>query len=113
MDLLKMMSLHRIHVFESRKKAFGDDEVLQENVIYHMVRDERKPERLIISSSEGADFDKSMSHSVPYNIVISPGDRDAFIHFILNDTDNRVMKKMKHLQPRLSNSELTSLQGES
>ena len=42
-DLLNMMGLHRIHVFGSRKKAFGDDDVLQENVIYHMVRGERKP----------------------------------------------------------------------
>ena len=35
--LLDMMSLRHIHVFESRKKAFGDDDVLQENVIYHAV----------------------------------------------------------------------------
>lgn len=95
MNLLNMMSLHRIHVLESRKKAFGDDNVLQENVIYHMIRGEQKPERLIVSSSEGADFDKSRSRSVPYDLVISPGDSDAFIHLILNDTDNIVMEKIE------------------
>jgi len=94
-DLLNMMGLHRIHVFGSRKKAFGDDDVLQENVIYHMVRGERKPERLIVSSSEGADFDKSRSRSVPYDHVISPGDRDAFIHLVLNDSDDHLMEKME------------------
>jgi len=94
-DLLNMMGLHRIHVFGSRKKAFGDDDVLQENVIYHMVRGERKPERLIVSSSEGADFDKSRSRPVPYDHVISPGDHDAFIHLVLNDTDDRLMEKME------------------
>ena len=92
---MSMMGLHRIHVFGSRKKAFRDDDVLQENVIYYMVRGERKPERLIVSSSEGADFDKSRSRSVPYDHVISPGDRDAFIHLVLNDTDDRLMEKME------------------
>src|SRR5271157_1281544 len=44
--LLDMQSLRRVHVFESRKKAFGDDDVLQENVIYYAVRGSRKPERV-------------------------------------------------------------------
>ncbi|MDG5997145.1 MAG: SAM-dependent methyltransferase [Candidatus Brocadia sp.] len=94
-NLLNMMSLHRIHVFGSRNKAFRDDDVLQENVIYHMIRGERKPERLIVSSSEGTDFDKSRSRSVPYDHVILSGDRDAFIHLVLNDTDDRLMEKME------------------
>lgn len=94
-NLLNMMSLHRIHVFESRKKAFGDDDVLQENVIYHMIRSGQKPERLTVSSSEGADFDKSKGRTVPYDHVISPGDRDAFIHLVLSDTDDRLMEKME------------------
>ena len=58
------LSYSRVRVAQ---KAFGDDDVLQENVIYHMVRGERKPERLIVSSSEGADFDKSraaLSHTI-------------------------------------------------
>ena len=92
--LLNMMSLCHIHMFESRKKAFGDDDVLQENVIYHLVREEQKPERLTISSSEGADFNKSKIRSVPYNIVVSPSDRDAFIHLVVNDADNLVIDKI-------------------
>jgi hypothetical protein len=32
-ELLKAMTLRRIHVFESREDAFRDDDVLQENVI--------------------------------------------------------------------------------
>jgi adenine-specific DNA-methyltransferase len=60
-----------------------------------MIRGEQKPERLIVSSSEGADFDKSRSRSVPYDLVISPSDRDAFIHLILNDADNRVTEKIE------------------
>ena len=40
---LRMMNLKQIHIFESRKKAFGDDDVLQENIIYHAVRGLQKP----------------------------------------------------------------------
>jgi adenine-specific DNA-methyltransferase len=70
--LLEMMSLRRIHVFESRRKAFGDDDVLQENVIYHAVRVEKNPERVIVSSSEGLDFERASICSVPYDQVIRP-----------------------------------------
>ena len=35
---LEMLSFRRIHVFASRNKAFGDDNVLQENIIYSAIR---------------------------------------------------------------------------
>jgi len=94
-SLLDMISLRRIHVFESRKKAFGDDDVLQENVIYYAIRGEQKPERVVVSSSEGGDFDKASSRSVPYEHVVLPGDRDAFIRLVLNDSDDSVMERMR------------------
>lgn len=93
-SLLDMISLRRIHVFESRKKAFGDDDVLQENVIYHGIRGEQKSKRVLISSSEGLDFDKSTRRSVPYEYIVLPADRDAFIHIVLNDTADHVMERM-------------------
>jgi adenine-specific DNA-methyltransferase len=68
--LLEMMSLRRIHVFESRRKAFGDDDVLQENVIYHAIREEKNPEQVIVSSSEGLDFERASVRSIPYVQVI-------------------------------------------
>lgn len=92
---LYMMSLRWIHVFESRKKAFGDDNVLQENVIYHAVRGGRKPECLTISSSDGLDFDRASSRSVPYGQVVDPGDRDAFIRLILKESDNTILDRMR------------------
>jgi adenine-specific DNA-methyltransferase len=93
-SLLSMMSLRRIHVFESRHKAFGDDDVLQENVIYHAVKGGVKLGSILISSSEGTDFDEASSRSVSYEHVVLPGDRDTFIHLVLNDADERVMEQM-------------------
>lgn len=93
--LLEMMGLRRIHLFESRKKAFGDDDVLQENVIYHAVREEKNPETVIISSSEGLDFDRATVRSVPYDQVIRPKDRDAFIHLVMNQADDRIVERIR------------------
>ncbi|MCX5845608.1 MAG: Eco57I restriction-modification methylase domain-containing protein [Deltaproteobacteria bacterium] len=99
--LLDMISLRRIHVFESRKKAFGDDDVLQENVIYYAVQGAGKPERLTISSSEGAFFENATIRSVPFEYVVLPDDRDAFIHLVKDNKDNQVMDRMGYFTTSL------------
>ena len=42
-DFLEEMALKRIHIFESRKRAFSDDDVLQENIIFHAIKSKEKP----------------------------------------------------------------------
>lgn len=99
--LLDMMSLRHIHVFESRKKAFGDDDVLQENLIYHAVKEAEKPEQILLSSSAGVDFDSAVTRSVPYDQIIRPGDRDAFIHIVLSDNDILATERMNRFITKL------------
>lgn len=79
-SLLELMTLRQIHVFESRKEAFADDSVLQENVIFHGIRAEAQPTTVKISVSRGADVDHAAVAGVPFARVVLPGDRDAFIH---------------------------------
>jgi len=104
--LLEMMSLRRIHVFESRRKAFGDDDVLQENVIYHAIREEKSLEQVIVSSSEGLDFERASIRSIPYTHVILPKDRDAFIHLVMNHADDRVVERMRRFKATLHDLDL-------
>jgi adenine-specific DNA-methyltransferase len=92
---LRMMSLKRIHVFESRKKAFGDDNVLQENIIYHAARGLQKSQSVFISVSEGLDFDRASALAVPYSQVVHPGDRDMFIRLDIKETDVGPSEQMK------------------
>ena len=99
--LLDMMSLRHIHVFESRKKVFGDDDVLQENVIYYAVKEAEKPEQILLSSSDGVDFDSTVTRSVPYDRIILPGDRDAFIHLVLSDKDTLATERMSRFTTTL------------
>ncbi len=99
--LLDMMALRRIHVFESRKKAFRGDDVLQENMIFHAVRIGHKPKHVTISSSEGSNFHKMNVRRVPYEHVVLPQDADAFIHLVLNKKDEDVMHRMREFRTTL------------
>ncbi len=99
---LRTMSLKRIHVFESRKKAFGDDSVLQENIIYHAVRGLQKPKSITISTSEGLDFDKARTLTIPFNRVVHPGDRDMFIHLGIDDADASPAERIRCFKSSLN-----------
>jgi adenine-specific DNA-methyltransferase len=96
--LLNMVAMEQIHVFESRKKAFVDDDVLQENVIFHAVRNGHKPQHVVISSSEGSDFHNVNVRHMPYEHIVLPNDRDAFIHLILNDDDENTVSRMQRFR---------------
>jgi adenine-specific DNA-methyltransferase len=85
LDLLKNVSLRRLHVFESRSAAFYDDNVLQENIIIHGFRRGTQPSHVIISSSSGEPQGKVSQRRVAYQDVVSPKDPEQFIHLTLGD----------------------------
>src|SRR5260370_15816363 len=61
---LDALELRRIHVFDSRQVAFKEDEVLQENVIFHGVKGAEKPKTVTISSMSWPD---EVSVRLPYS----------------------------------------------
>ena len=69
--LYSEVSFKHIHVFESRMKAFKEDEVLQENIIFHAVKRDKKGQ-VHISSSGGPDFADMTQRIVSYEKVIMP-----------------------------------------
>lgn len=95
LSLLDMMAVRRFHVFESRRKAFSDDDVLQENVIFHAIRVRNKPKHVTISSSEGSDFNNVRTRRVAYEDVVLANDKDAFIHLVIDEDDKDAMQRMR------------------
>ena len=79
-DLLGHLELHRLHVFESRKAAFRDDSVLQENIIFHAVKGQNQPRELTISSSSGEHGGGITEASLPFAEIVHPHDAEKFIH---------------------------------
>ena len=79
-DFLKHFELRRLHVFESRQAAFRDDNVLQENIIFHAVKGRKQPREMVISSSSGEYGDKITETVFPFGEVVRPHDAEKFIH---------------------------------
>jgi len=100
-DFLETMALRRLHVFESRSAAFSGDEVLQENIILHAVKNAKKPQQVIVSSSSGAANGRVSERRVAYRDVVSPHDADQFIHLVADEGQARARLAMSQLPSTL------------
>lgn len=101
-SFLQTMSLRRLHVFDSRKEAFSDDEVLQENIILYGVKDTQQPEQVAISSSASPQDDFLLMHEVAYNRVVHPDDPQFFIRIVQDDSSERVVQSMASFHTHLA-----------
>lgn len=75
--ILKNCAIKHIHLFESRKKAFKDESVLQENIII-MLQKETKQGSVEISYSSGADFSDLQKYTVPFSEIVNPKDKEKY-----------------------------------
>jgi adenine-specific DNA-methyltransferase len=91
--LLSQMALRRLHVFESRQHAFREDDVLQENLIMHAVKDHSRPAGVEITVSDTPD-DPVRSRSVPWSRVVYPRDREQFIHLIVDEKSDAAAEQL-------------------
>ncbi len=87
---LERMALRRIHVFESREEAFSADDVLQENIIFHAVKNDER-EKTLISASPGASVDSMTIRQVDHEQVVKPDDLDLIIHIATSEMDQFVL----------------------
>jgi adenine-specific DNA-methyltransferase len=79
-EFLSQLELRRLHVFESRQAAFRDDNVLQENIIFHAIKGRNQPRDLLISSSSGEHGDDITETIFPFAEIVHPRDPEKFIH---------------------------------
>jgi adenine-specific DNA-methyltransferase len=77
--LLDSAALERLHVYESRKQAFKDDDVLQENVIYKLTKGRPQGELVELSTSHGPADTDAIMRKVPFREIVQPNDRHKFI----------------------------------
>jgi adenine-specific DNA-methyltransferase len=82
--ILRAFSLDHIHVFESRSKAFKDDDVLQENVIIKLVRAKQQG-NVVVSSSHDQRLTDYSEKSLSFSEIVKPTDPEMFIHAPLGE----------------------------
>lgn len=104
-ELLDLLSLRRLHVFESRTAAFKDDDVLQENIIVYGVRSGGHPRRVDVSVTDSAGM--VSRRSVELEQIIRPGDDEAIIHIATESRGDDVSHRIRTLPDSLSSLGLT------
>jgi tRNA1(Val) A37 N6-methylase TrmN6 len=77
--ILEETAIRQIHLFESRKSAFKDDNVLQENIVIKLVRGEKQG-RVLISTSMDDTFNDYSVISHDFVQIVNPLDKEQFIH---------------------------------
>ena len=77
--ILRTCSIRQLHLFESRTRAFQEDDVLQENIIIHLVKGEPQGS-VIISTSHDAKFLDYWQTTFDPAVIVKPNDMEQFIH---------------------------------
>jgi len=107
--LLSTVAIRKIHVFESRDKAFKDNEVLQENIIIHAVKG-AVPDKVSLYSSHNAAFGREdrettvedlTCREIPYSSLVKNSDPEQFIHITTNDLEQQVVEQIAQFQTTL------------
>ncbi|WP_341536491.1 BsuBI/PstI family type II restriction endonuclease [Aeromonas veronii] len=109
--ILRETSIKHIHIFESRNNAFSDDDVLQENIIIHLIKNKNQSD-VTITSSPIADFhidDDTGSvtasdmtiRTVPFSKIVSASDKQKFIHIAANNRDQEIIDRLNSFSATL------------
>jgi adenine-specific DNA-methyltransferase len=105
-DLLRLGSLTHVHVFDSRNTAFGEDEVLQENIVFRVVRGRDQNEFVNVEWSTSGHLLQSERREVPFSQVVRAEDDDAFIHIAPDHWDSHIAEMVRALRGSLSTLDL-------
>ncbi len=83
--LLAESAILNLHVFESRRSAFKDDDVLQENIIFR-VRKGAEQSNIVLST------DETEPRNVPFSDIVRPSDRHRFVRLPVagNDVSDKI-----------------------
>ena len=76
-ELLQKANFSRVHVFDSRLEAFSRDDVLQENILFHLRRGKRGNASLMVSTGS---LEAPATARVPQDRFVSPADPDQVMH---------------------------------
>lgn len=83
--VLNNCALHHIHLFEARDKAFREDGVLQENIIFLLTKGIEQGD-VTVSTSKDDRFADYAEHTFPFSQIVLADDLERFIHIPADGT---------------------------
>lgn len=87
--ILERAAIRHMHLFDSRNKAFKDDEVLQENIIIRLERGGQQGP-VTVSTSTDDSFSDLTTHEHPFDRIVFPDDPERFIHVPTSPDKNAI-----------------------
>lgn len=92
--LTSQTHLTRVHLFDSRKAAFREDDVLQENIILRAVK--KEPARLptLVSTSNGPADPGMILRNAPASELIRENDPDRNIHLASDELQGQIARSI-------------------
>jgi adenine-specific DNA-methyltransferase len=97
---LEAMTIKHVHVYESRSTAFGDDGVLQENLIVHALKGGSR-DFVTITSSSGPSDELITTRTIAYDELVRADDPQKFIHVVPDEVGKVVSETMRGLHASL------------
>ncbi|MDP1682514.1 MAG: Eco57I restriction-modification methylase domain-containing protein [Burkholderiales bacterium] len=87
--VLERAAIRHMHLFDSRSKAFKDDDVLQENIILLLERGGQQGDVTVTTSTDDS-FSDLVTHTHPFNRIVFPDDSERFIHVPTSQERNTI-----------------------
>ena len=90
------MAMERVHVFESRRAAFKEDSVLQENIIVSYRRADAWPSEVVVSVSDSPSaIADAREHRVGSRTVYDSADPSGVLHLPTGPADDATMRLVR------------------
>jgi adenine-specific DNA-methyltransferase len=105
--LLKMMAINRIHLFESRDKAFDEGDVLQENIIIHALKKFDHNQKTLITSNDHPGDETIVVREVEFNQLVHPNDPDLFLRIVPDQLGHQINNQVNSLPSSLKDLGIT------
>ena len=110
--ILTQTAIKHIHIFDSRSNPFVADEVLQENIIIHLIKGVEQKE-VTITSSLKADFSinsetntitarEQTQRIVSFDKIVKRNDRQKFIHITPHPIDQVIVDRLSIFKSNLA-----------
>jgi adenine-specific DNA-methyltransferase len=103
----RSMAFERLHVYESRNRAFSDDDVLQENVIFAARKTHQPPATVVVTSSADPSDLHPSYREVAYDAFVRPDDPARIIHVVPDEASQRIADRVASLPATLAMLGLT------
>ncbi|MBP5202924.1 Eco57I restriction-modification methylase domain-containing protein [bacterium] len=96
--ILKNCAINRIHLFESRDKAFKDESVLQENIII-MLQKNAVQQNIKISYCNDDSFTDLSEFEVPFSQILHENDKEKFFNIpTKQQVESKISEKYSNLK---------------